>query len=98
MTWNYFSFVISLALVCLVWSLDGSPVSPDAVSLPNKGVLVVYTFHDTGAAARERLAFFLTFGIQDGVDYVFVINGPSTIAIPSRSNVQVQQSIFPFLV
>ena len=58
---------------------------------PPQGTLVVYAYHEANLEYQRRLRFFLRFGLQPDVDYIFVMNGPCSVPIPNTPNVQVLQ-------
>ena len=57
---------------------DGDP------SAPLSDTLVLYAYAETSVRARDNLRFFLKHGLLPaaaGVDFVFTLNGPHTIAL-----------------
>jgi hypothetical protein len=93
--------VSALAAWCITWSLfywlrGGSRFSPTA-----KRSLVLYAYFEKNEDYKRTLQYFLDFGVTPDapVDYVFILQGPSSVSLPSYPNVKVyvrQNDCFDF--
>lgn len=78
-------FLVLLLLVCCFLTVE-----------PRKDqsrVLVLYAFFEKNSDYAETLRFFLSVGVRpnDHVDYIFILQGPCSVPIPSWRNVMVYQ-------
>ncbi len=51
--------------------------------------LVVYCYYEKDQTYKNNLIYFLRRGLLPTIDYIFVINGQSTVEIPSADNIRV---------
>ncbi|KAI1502293.1 hypothetical protein F5X99DRAFT_427427 [Biscogniauxia marginata] len=54
--------------------------------------LITYTYSESGSA-RENLIFFLDNGLHRAADFIFILNGPTSVAelIPNMTNIKIVQ-------
>jgi len=58
------------------------------MSLPRR-TICYYAYFEKDASYKNNLKFFLKNGINDAMDYVFIVNGKSSVIFPKRSNIEV---------
>jgi Rhamnan synthesis protein F len=51
--------------------------------------LVIYCYYEKDQTYKNNLIFFLRRGLLPSVDYLFVINGQSTVEIPNAPNIRI---------
>jgi lipopolysaccharide biosynthesis protein len=52
-------------------------------------ILVLYAYYEKDGVYKNNLELFLRKGIHTECDYVFIVNGQSTVSIPNASNIKV---------
>jgi hypothetical protein len=52
-------------------------------------VLVLYCYYEKNTLYQENLQYFLKHGLDDDHDYVFIINGGISVAIPEKPNITI---------
>lgn len=52
-------------------------------------IACIYAYYEKTPDYRENLAYFLRHGLDDWIDYVFVVNGDCSIDIPEAANIRV---------
>ena len=64
--------------------------TPAAANLKQR-LLVVYGFFEKDTMYQENMRFFLSHGlfISDTVDFVIVVNGPTTVEFPKMANLEI---------
>jgi hypothetical protein len=56
---------------------------------PQNKIVCYYTYYEKDEVYKKNLEFFLTNGINDLIDYIFVINGECSVPIEETSHVKV---------
>ena len=51
--------------------------------------LVLYCYFEKNDDYKNNLLYFLNNGIEENIDYIFIINGNNTINIPSSKNIKI---------
>lgn len=51
--------------------------------------LCIYNYYEKNAQYKENLIYFLTNGVNDNSDYLFVVNGESSVQFPEKKNIKV---------
>ena len=54
-------------------------------------ILIIYAYYEKDNIYKNNLQYFLRKGLHDTCDYIFVINGTSSVYIPQKSNIKVIQ-------
>jgi len=55
----------------------------------SRPTLCYYAYFEKDESYKKNLQFFLDHGINDAMDYVFIVNGTSTVTFPKLDNIEV---------
>jgi len=83
--------VLLLLLLCIVLFLAFFYKKNDEpfTAKNDQTICMIYNYYEKEDLYKENFEYFLQHGILDEIDYYIVINGTSSVDIPTRSNIRV---------